>query len=82
MSEVNLEFLEKHDFNIDVEMERATLPLSKDGRIKLVIEDDKHSPKVIFNDGYCPINTDDFDMDNIVNAFKTLFKGQNTFPLF
>ena len=81
MSEINLEFLKKHDFDIQIEQERAVLTLSKDKVVKLIVGEGG-SPKIVFDNSYCFLNTDEFDIENVVKALKTLFKGQNTFPPF
>lgn len=73
--------LKKHNFTIDTDQERATLTLTGDGSIKLLVESDGHL-QINWDGLTCQLNTEEFDNDNIISALKTLFEGQNTVPPF
>lgn len=78
---INPKLLKEHNFQIDTEQERAVLPLTKDKRIKLIVDSDANL-HVNWDGLDCELNTEEFDEDNIITALKTLFNGQETTPPF
>lgn len=71
---MNINDIKKLGFSIDIETERAVLPLTDKNNMLLEINE-KEELSLLIDGHKVTLNTEDADIPNVISAFQQLFKN-------
>lgn len=78
---MDIDSLKDLGFQIQAQQERAVLPLSEDGLLCFEVRTDEQL-RLVANGAEIELNTEDLNIDNIIESFKVLFNGNKLEPPF